>query len=120
MNHHIKLYHADGTFTEIFTVKPVIKATLVIPKNKLKPNFDWRGLWYTSQGLFVEILGTEGFILDEKGNRLQTVCVDEKGFLSPIGGRLEIAKRNYIRSEDSKVVQRGKIDKEWPSCQTQF
>jgi hypothetical protein len=118
MNHHIKLYHADGTFTELFTIKPVVRAVVV--KQKLKPKFDFRGLWYTSQGLFVEVIGTKGFILDEKGIRLQTVHVDQNGYLTPIGGHLEIAKRNYIRSEDSTVVQRGKIDKEWPPCQTQF
>jgi hypothetical protein len=118
MTYPTKIYYKDGSSCIFEFDEEVVKVAKLIKRTQLK--FDFRGLWYTSQGLFVEVLGIEGFVLDEKGNRLQIVRVDQNGYLSPIGGRLEIAKRNYIKSEDTKVVQRGKIDKEWPPCQTQF
>jgi hypothetical protein len=78
---------------------------------------DFCGLWYTSEGYFVEVISsTEGFILDENGIRQMQIQVDQWGYLKPNGGRLEISRR----SVEDTVVEKGRIDKGWPLCQTQF
>ena len=78
---------------------------------------DFTGLWYTSEGYFVEIVSNdEAYILDEKGIQQMQVQVDSWGDLKPSGGKLLISRRSI----ESKVVEKEKIDKEWPPCQTQF
>lgn len=99
-------------------VVKVIKLIGIPKKKSKKPKFDWRGLWYTSQGLFVEILGIEGFILDERGDRLQIIHVDDKGFLSPVGGQLEICKgvedKYVYKKSINNCSNREEILIEWP------
>lgn len=91
-----------------------------------KPKFVFTGLWYTSKGNFVEVYGTVGFLLTDKGERICRVWLDDNGYFSH-NGRIEALE---IRKGPNDTTVGGRKQysysneqmskKEWPPCQTQF